>query len=92
MAEVYGLAIAPHDCVGPITLMASLHLDFAVANVYIQEVVRAYLQGVYPNLVTHVPAVEHGAIHPPDDPGLGTRLLPDLKERPDAVVRFTGVT
>jgi galactonate dehydratase len=89
MAEVYGLAIAPHDCVGPITLMASLHLDYAVANVYIQEVVRAYLQGVYPNLVTTVPVVEQGTIRPPEEPGLGTRLLPDLKARPDAAVRIT---
>jgi len=89
MAEVYGLAIAPHDCVGPITLMASLHLDYAVSNVYIQEVVRAYLQGVYPNLVTTVPQVDQGTIRPPEAPGLGTQLLPDLKARPDATVRMT---
>jgi galactonate dehydratase len=89
MAEVYGLAIAPHDCVGPITLVASLHLDYAVANVYIQEVVRAYLQGVYPNLVTTVPRVEQGAIRPPEEPGLGTQLLPGLKDQPGATARLT---
>ena len=55
MAEAYQLPIAPHDCVGPITLVASVHLDYAVPNVFIQEVVRAYLHGVYPNLVTEPP-------------------------------------
>jgi len=89
MAEAYSLPIAPHDCVGPITLIASLHLDFAVPNVYVQEVVRAYLQGVYPTLVTWVPSVEGGEIRPPETPGLGTELLPDLRSRPDAIVRVT---
>jgi L-alanine-DL-glutamate epimerase-like enolase superfamily enzyme len=83
------LPIAPHDCVGPITLIASVHLDYAVANVFIQEVVRAYLYGVYPNLVTDLPEVMGGSIRPLEGPGLGTRLLPDLRSRPDATVRLT---
>ena len=87
MAEAYHLPIAPHDCVGPITLAASVHLDYAVPNVFIQEVVRAYLHGVYPNLVTDLPKVENGQIRPLESPGLGTRLLPDLHSRPDATVR-----
>ena len=89
MAEAYHLPIAPHDCVGPITLIASLHLDYAVPNVYVQEVVRAYLHGVYPSLVTWVPSVIRGEVRPPEAPGLGTALLPDLRNRPDAIVRVT---
>jgi L-alanine-DL-glutamate epimerase-like enolase superfamily enzyme len=89
MAEAYHLPIAPHDCVGPITLMASVHLDYAVPNVFIQEVVRAYLQGVYPNLVTDLPQVVDGEIRPLEGPGLGTKLLPDLRSRPDATVRIS---
>ncbi|MFN8634409.1 MAG: mandelate racemase/muconate lactonizing enzyme family protein [Chloroflexota bacterium] len=89
MAEAYQLPIAPHDCVGPITLIASVHLDYAVPNVFIQEVVRAYLHGVYPNLVTELPKVADGAIRPLEGPGLGTKLLPDLRKRPDANVRVT---
>jgi len=89
MAEAYHLPIAPHDCVGPITLAASVHLDYAVPNVFIQEVVRAYLAGVYPALVTEVPRVQHGEIRPPERPGLGLTLLPDLTARPGASVRVT---
>jgi galactonate dehydratase len=89
MAEAYQLPIAPHDCVGPITLIASVHLDYAVTNVFIQEVVRAYLYGVYPSLVTDLPEVKDGTIRPLEGPGLGTKLLPDLRSRPDATVRIT---
>jgi len=89
MAEAYHLPIAPHDCVGPITLVAAVHLDYAMPNVFIQEVVRAYLHGVYPNLVTDLPEVKGGTIRPLEGPGLGTRLLPDLRSRPDATVRIT---
>jgi L-alanine-DL-glutamate epimerase-like enolase superfamily enzyme len=89
MAEAYHLPIAPHDCVGPITLVAAVHLDYAVPNVFIQEVVRAYLHGVYPSLVTELPRVEGGAIRPPEGAGLGTQLLPDLRSRSDATVRMT---
>ena len=89
MAETYQLPVAPHDCVGPITLMASLHLDLAVPNVYIQEVVRAYLHGVYPKMVTVVPQVVNGEVRLPETPGLGTTLLPDIRQRPDAVSRVS---
>jgi galactonate dehydratase len=92
MAEAYQLPIAPHDCVGPITLIAAVHLDYAVPNVFIQEVVRAYLHGVYPDLVTELPAVVDGEIRPLEGPGLGTSLLPDLRSRPDATVRITGAS
>lgn len=89
MAETYQLPIAPHDCVGPITLVAAVHLDYAVPNVFIQEVVRAYLYGVYPNLVTELPKVVDGEIRPLEGPGLGTALLPDIRTRADATVRIT---
>jgi L-alanine-DL-glutamate epimerase-like enolase superfamily enzyme len=89
LAEAHHLPIAPHDCVGPVTLAASVHLDYAVPNVFIQEVVRAYLAGVYPDLVTEVPRVERGEIRPPERPGLGLALLPDLGRRPGASVRVS---
>ena len=69
--------------------MASVHLSYAVPNVFIQEVVRAYLHGVYPKLVTDLPVVQQGTIRPLEGAGLGTRLLPDLASRADATVRVT---
>ncbi|MER3486775.1 MAG: dehydratase, partial [Chloroflexota bacterium] len=68
--------------------MASAHLDFGVTNAMIQETVRAYLHGWYPQLVTTLPRIEQGYLYPPDGPGLGTALQQDVLTRPDATVRI----
>ena len=47
MAEAYQLPVAPHDCTGPIVLMASTHLSINAPNALIQETVRAYYTGWY---------------------------------------------
>jgi L-alanine-DL-glutamate epimerase-like enolase superfamily enzyme len=84
MAEAYHLPVAPHDCTGPVVLTASTHLSVNLPNALIQETVRAYYTGWYKELVTELPEVSEGHVSPPDGPGLGTELLPGLRERPDA--------
>ena len=87
LAETYGIPVTPHDCTGPVVLTASTHLSLHLPNAPLQETVRAYYTGWYRTLVTALPAIENGRIRPPDGPGLGTSLLPELPERPDAHVR-----
>jgi galactonate dehydratase len=87
MAEAYQLPIAPHDCTGPIVLIASTHLSINAPNALIQETVRAYYTGWYTELVTVLPDIKDGTIAAPTGPGLGTELRPELFERPDAVLR-----
>lgn len=82
LADAYGVPIAPHDCTGPVALTACVHLASAAPNVLIQETVRAGYLGWYAGLVEGGPVIDHGWIRPPDQPGLGVRLLPDLLERP----------
>ena len=89
MAEAYQLPVAPHDCTGPVVLVASTHLSINAPNAMIQETVRAYYTGWYNELVTALPTIADGYITPPPGPGLGTELLPDLHLRPDAHVRFS---
>lgn len=89
MAEAFQLPVAPHDCTGPVVLIASTHLSVNVPNAMIQESVRAYYTGWYQELVTALPTVANGQISPPPGPGLGTELLPDLAERADAHVRVS---
>src|ERR671916_81478 len=84
MAEAYHLPVAPHDCTGPVVLAASTHLCVNLPNALTQETVRAYYTGWYKELVTKVPEVSDGHVSPPEGPGLGTELLPNLGERPDA--------
>ena len=84
LAESHHLPVAPHDCTGPVVLTASTHLSINAPNALVQETVRAYYTGWYNELVTDLPTVEDGHVRPPEGPGLGTALLPDLYERPDA--------
>ena len=87
MAEASLRPIAPHDCTGPVVLIASLHLALNAPNALFQEVVRAYYTGWYKELVTELPRIENGQAYAMNGPGLGTALLPDLKRRPDVTVQ-----
>ena len=87
MAEAYQKPIAPHDCTGPVVLMASLHLGLSSPNAIFQEVVRAYLSGFYQDLVTELPVLQAGFLLPPTAPGLGTALSEKLRNREDCVTR-----
>ncbi len=89
MAEAHQLPVAPHDCTGPVVLMASLHLSMNAINALIQETVRAFYTGWYTELVTQLPRIENGHVYPPEGPGLGTELMPGLEQRPDATVRWS---
>jgi galactonate dehydratase len=91
MAEAHQLPVAPHDCTGPIVLVASTHLSINAPNALIQETVRAYYSGWYRELVTTLPHIADGTIAAPPGPGLGTELLPDLDKRPDAHVRTSAL-
>ena len=87
LAESWQRPVAPHDCVGPVVLIASLHLALNAPNALFQEVVRAYYTGYYTQLVTTLPRIENGEAYPMAGPGLGTALQPDLKSRPGVTVQ-----
>ncbi|HEX3152604.1 MAG TPA: mandelate racemase/muconate lactonizing enzyme family protein [Gemmataceae bacterium] len=89
MAETYKRPVAMHDCTGPLTLYAGIHLAINAPNAVYQESVRAYLRVNYPELVTELPTIEAGHILAPTKPGLGSTLLPDIRARPGATVRET---
>lgn len=87
LAEAYNKPLAPHDCTGPVALMAGLHLALHAPTAIFQEVVRATLSTWYRDLVTALPTVTNGIVSAPRAPGLGLALNPDLRRRADAVVR-----
>ena len=86
-AETFQRPIAPHDCTGPVVLIASLALALNAPNAIFQEVVRAYYTGWYKELVTELPRIENGFAHLMTKPGLGSELQPGLKQRADVSVR-----
>ena len=78
LAQCYNIPVMMHDCTGPLTLLAGVHVGVARANVAWQETVRSHLRIRYPELVTHIPPVRNGRILPPEAPGLGADWLPEL--------------
>ena len=86
LAESFGLPVTLHDCTGPFTLLAGLHLALSAPNAIYQESVRAYIRTWYSELVPHSVEIVNGHILPPTAPGIGTQLLPQVFTRPDATV------
>jgi galactonate dehydratase len=91
LAETFDRPIAPHDCTGPVQLVANLHLALSTPNTLILETVRAHLRGYYRDLVTALPRIEHGFAYPMEGCGLGTALQPELRRRDDVTVRRSSV-
>src|SRR5690606_17544811 len=91
MAETYRRPVTFHDCAGPVNLFAGLHLAFNAPNTIYQETVRAFIRTFYPDLVTNNIMIEDGHALPPEGPGLGTALLPEVTKRPDARIRESTV-
>lgn len=89
MAEAYHLPIAPHDCSGPVNVFACLHLCASCPNTLAMESVRAFYRGYYDEIVTPNLDVRDGHIHFPTAPGLGTKLRPEIMQRPDATVQVS---
>lgn len=73
LAQAYNVPVMMHDCTGPLTLLAGVHVGIARGNVAWQETVRVNLRERYPELVSEFPAVRNGLIVAPEGNGIGTR-------------------
>ncbi len=89
LADAFGVPIAPHDCTGPVTFAACVHLVVSQRNGLIQETVRAFLRTWYGELVEGLPEIVDGHVAPTREPGLGVRLAPGLTERDDVTRRVS---
>ena len=78
LADAFGVPIAPHDCTGPVSFAACIHLVSSQPNGLIQETVRAFLRTWYRELVEGLPEIRDGHIAPTREPGLGVRLREGL--------------
>jgi galactonate dehydratase len=87
LAETYHLPVAPHDCTGPVTAMANIHLAHALANCMAVEVVRGFVAGYYLDVLDAPIGIRGGEAHLPSLPGLGAALQPGFKDRGGVTVR-----
>lgn len=90
LAEAYNVPSTMHDCTGPLTLFAGLHVNAAVAGCCYQETVRAQIRTVYRSLIDTQPVIAGGYAELPVGPGLGTRLDPGLFAPTRDGYRLTG--
>jgi L-alanine-DL-glutamate epimerase-like enolase superfamily enzyme len=91
LAEAHGVAIAPHDCTGPVGLAVGTHLSVALPHAVVQETVRAFYHGWYADLVDCLPPLIDGRIAPPPGAGHGLALRPEAIDRGDFDVLVSGV-
>ena len=73
MAETYYVSVAPHNSNGPISTIASLHLDMNIPNCHMQELFLNSLD-VYGEVLTNPIVIEDGHGIPPSGSGWGTEL------------------
>jgi len=87
LADTYHLAIAPHDCTGPVNVFACLHVCAATPNAMIMETVRGFYRGYYLDLMTRPVPIREGRAFFDFGPGLGVALRPEVLARPDLMTR-----
>ena len=80
-AETHYLSVAPHNSNGPISTVASLHLDMSIPNLYKQEIFVSFLDR-YKKVLTNNIDIQDGFTSPPEGSGWGT----DIDE--DALAEF----
>jgi len=89
LAEAWGRPVAPHDCTGPVVLSASVHLSLNCPNTLVQETVRAFTTGWYPQVLTALPEMRDGFVYPMSGTGLGAKLQPERLNAPDCERRIS---
>ncbi len=78
LAQSFNVPVTIHDCTGPITLFAGLHLAAASTNVVFQESVRAHIRTFYNQLVDRLPDITNGTAALPGGAGLGVRFVDEV--------------
>lgn len=79
-AETYYVSVAPHNSNGPISTVASLHLDLTMPNAFMQEIFVSFLPA-YEAVLTEMIPISDGYATAPDGPGWGTEIDVDALEQ-----------
>jgi L-alanine-DL-glutamate epimerase-like enolase superfamily enzyme len=90
LADTFHLPFAPHDCTGPVTVLANLHLAAAKTNFMVTETVRGFVQGYYRQVLDEPIVLDRGVAAVPQRPGIGAALSAEFKSRPAVRSRRSG--
>lgn len=86
LASAHQVPFAPHDATGPVNIFACAQICMSAPNAMLQEFVPAFHKGWYGDVVDPNLDIRGGYLHAPQRPGIGTRLRPEVRDRPDATV------
>jgi len=86
MADAYFIPTSPHTCGGPLLYICSTHLCTALSNFLIMESNYWKYTHQFPHFVSNAPVPENGYVRPPDLPGIGAGIKPELFRNGDAIV------
>lgn len=84
------LPVAPHNCAGPVTHLATLHFCAHIPNLMLMETIRAFYLGFFRDITECVPIPDGAGFLPvPGGPGLGAELAASFLEGPGLMRRRT---
>ncbi len=86
MADTYLIPTSPHTCGGPLLYICSAHMCTAISNFLIMESNYWKYAHQFPYFVTNAPVPKDGHVTPPELPGIGAGIKPDLFRSGDAIV------
>ncbi|MCH2515084.1 MAG: mandelate racemase/muconate lactonizing enzyme family protein [Dehalococcoidia bacterium] len=73
IAETHYASVAPHNSNGPISTLASLHLDMSIPNCFMQEIFVSFIDR-YQEVLTYPIEITDGYARVPDGPGWGAEI------------------
>jgi L-alanine-DL-glutamate epimerase-like enolase superfamily enzyme len=88
MADTYLIPTSPHTCGGPLLYIASTHLCAALPNFLIMESNYWKYTHQFPYFVNNAPVPVKGHVTPPELPGIGAGIKPELFTSGDAIVEI----
>lgn len=86
MAEAYLLPVSPHTCGGPLLYFCSAHVCTAAPNFLIMESNYWKWAHQYPYFVNNTPVPTDGHVKPPELPGVGAEIRPEIFRNGTAIV------
>jgi galactonate dehydratase len=86
MADAYFIPTSPHTCGGPLLYICSAHLSAAVPNFLIMESNYWKYTHQFPHFVRNAPVPVNGQVAPPELPGVGAGIRPEIFSNGDAIV------
>jgi galactonate dehydratase len=86
MADAYFIPTSPHTCGGPLLYICSAHICSAVPNFLVMESNYWKYTHQFPYFVKNAPVPAGGYVTPPELPGIGAGIKPELFTSGDAIV------